>query len=382
VNWLAPQPPKPERRANPELIHLLETHPLMTCPVVRGPDDEESPASLVELVEQIVEDEHKGIFRKLDWPEDSPPPALPAVPRPRALSGPRRELKWAEDTLVAKPQLVLVSGAVLVTWNFVTFDFLAGWFYVLATLVVYMVVLHTGKERARKERERLRPPALPSRSSAAAKARDWDQLLANVSQDVRMDRRDSYTFQCQVCGYACYSAQTLGEGCAAGTRHYMEHKTRKAQPPLPPPAPPRKRSSEVEDYREAQEREYGTYVARVPIYVNGALAYRAGDSVPVVNVEQYAYLRDGLVEPTGMIRFSLTGTTQTAFEISPHPAPHPAYPRGEWFLRCQLYQANGQRCQVGGRYPLATDAFVAGMEHVESHGKKADGGAGWDFGVL
>ena len=39
------------------------------------------------------------------------------------------------------------------------------------------------------------------------------------------------------------------------------------------------------DYREAQRAEYGTYVAVVPIDINGARAFNVGDAVPVSHVE-------------------------------------------------------------------------------------------------
>lgn len=41
----------------------------------------------------------------------------------------------------------------------------------------------------------------------------------------------------------------------------------------------------VEDYLKAQQAEWGTYVAVVPIFVNGARAFNAGDAVPVSHVE-------------------------------------------------------------------------------------------------
>lgn len=40
---------------------------------------------------------------------------------------------------------------------------------------------------------------------------------------------------------------------------------------------------------EAQQTEYGTYVANRPIDVNGARAYNVGDPVPVSNVERHGY---------------------------------------------------------------------------------------------
>jgi len=48
-------------------------------------------------------------------------------------------------------------------------------------------------------------------------------------------------------------------------------------------------------YRAKQAAEYGTYVAVVPIYHDGARAYNAGDPVPVSNVKRHGYLAQGLV---------------------------------------------------------------------------------------
>jgi hypothetical protein len=53
----------------------------------------------------------------------------------------------------------------------------------------------------------------------------------------------------------------------------------------------------------AQRVEYGTYVATEDIYAGAALAYAAGQPVPVSNVEQHGYGELGLVrrvapEPT------------------------------------------------------------------------------------
>lgn len=46
----------------------------------------------------------------------------------------------------------------------------------------------------------------------------------------------------------------------------------------------------------AQRVEYGTWVAREDIYHGSALAYHAGQPVPVSNVEQHDYAELGLVE--------------------------------------------------------------------------------------
>lgn len=42
----------------------------------------------------------------------------------------------------------------------------------------------------------------------------------------------------------------------------------------------------VEEYRKAQEAEYGTWVALTAIDINGARAFNAGDPVPVSHVER------------------------------------------------------------------------------------------------
>jgi hypothetical protein len=52
---------------------------------------------------------------------------------------------------------------------------------------------------------------------------------------------------------------------------------------------------QLQDRIAAQAKEYGTYVATADIYVGNALAYRAGDPVPVGNVERHGYDKDGLV---------------------------------------------------------------------------------------
>ena len=53
--------------------------------------------------------------------------------------------------------------------------------------------------------------------------------------------------------------------------------------------------SEADLYREAQAREYGTYVATEQIYVGAALAYNVGDAVPVSNVDAHGYDALGVV---------------------------------------------------------------------------------------
>lgn len=42
----------------------------------------------------------------------------------------------------------------------------------------------------------------------------------------------------------------------------------------------------VDQAREAQVKEYGTYVAKEPIQIDGALAFAAGHAVPASHVER------------------------------------------------------------------------------------------------
>jgi hypothetical protein len=55
---------------------------------------------------------------------------------------------------------------------------------------------------------------------------------------------------------------------------------------------------ELQAYHAAQVKEYSTYVATQDIHVGNALAYRAGDPVPVSNVEKHGYDKQGLVAKT------------------------------------------------------------------------------------
>ena len=43
----------------------------------------------------------------------------------------------------------------------------------------------------------------------------------------------------------------------------------------------------AEDERKARESEYGTYTASEAIHIDGALAFNAGDPVPVSHVQKY-----------------------------------------------------------------------------------------------
>ena len=51
-----------------------------------------------------------------------------------------------------------------------------------------------------------------------------------------------------------------------------------------------------EQYAQAQAEEYGSFVAKGPIYVDGALAFTAGHTVPKSTVEKFKYDEQGLVE--------------------------------------------------------------------------------------
>jgi hypothetical protein len=51
----------------------------------------------------------------------------------------------------------------------------------------------------------------------------------------------------------------------------------------------------VESYEEALRKEWSTYVAVEPIFVNGVRAHNAGDAVPAANVEAHGWEAQGLV---------------------------------------------------------------------------------------
>lgn len=48
----------------------------------------------------------------------------------------------------------------------------------------------------------------------------------------------------------------------------------------------------AENFRQEQLQEYGTYVAKEPIRINGVLAFNTGDPVPVSHVKAYPSLKD------------------------------------------------------------------------------------------
>lgn len=53
---------------------------------------------------------------------------------------------------------------------------------------------------------------------------------------------------------------------------------------------------DVQEFRDAQVKEYGQYVAAAPIYVGNALAYAEGHPVPASNVKLHGYDKNGLVK--------------------------------------------------------------------------------------
>lgn len=54
----------------------------------------------------------------------------------------------------------------------------------------------------------------------------------------------------------------------------------------------------AEELREAQAKEYGTYVAVAPIDINGARAFNEGDAVPVSHVERNVVRADQVAKVT------------------------------------------------------------------------------------
>lgn len=54
----------------------------------------------------------------------------------------------------------------------------------------------------------------------------------------------------------------------------------------------------LEEYRKAQEAEWGTYVATVPIDIHGGRAFNAGDPVPVSHVNNSVVREDQVAKTT------------------------------------------------------------------------------------
>lgn len=58
-------------------------------------------------------------------------------------------------------------------------------------------------------------------------------------------------------------------------------------------------TAELSDFIARQREEYGKYVANQQIFAGNALAYNAGDSVPISNAERLGYVEAGLVVKVG-----------------------------------------------------------------------------------
>ena len=56
--------------------------------------------------------------------------------------------------------------------------------------------------------------------------------------------------------------------------------------------------SELDDYRKAQEAEYGQYTASEAIYIDGARAFNAGDPVPAGHVTRGVVAADQVSKTT------------------------------------------------------------------------------------
>ena len=54
----------------------------------------------------------------------------------------------------------------------------------------------------------------------------------------------------------------------------------------------------AEELREAQRKEYGTYVAAQTIFIEGARAFNVGDPVPVSHVERHVVDADAVTKVT------------------------------------------------------------------------------------
>lgn len=71
---------------------------------------------------------------------------------------------------------------------------------------------------------------------------------------------------------------------------------------LPPPVQP----STVAELEAEQRKEYGTYVAVGPIFIDGARAFNRGHAVPVSHVER------GVVSPEQVAKLSTKAGRQAA----------------------------------------------------------------------
>lgn len=58
-------------------------------------------------------------------------------------------------------------------------------------------------------------------------------------------------------------------------------------------------TAELLDQINLQKKEYGLYVAAVPIFAGTARAYNPGDAIPIENCERLGYLQEGLAVKVG-----------------------------------------------------------------------------------
>lgn len=73
------------------------------------------------------------------------------------------------------------------------------------------------------------------------------------------------------------------------------------------PAPP----ATVAELREAQQREYGQYVATVPIDIDGGRAFNPGDPVPASHVKSGVVTSDQVAKTGTKAASSVTTTEGT-----------------------------------------------------------------------
>jgi hypothetical protein len=58
-------------------------------------------------------------------------------------------------------------------------------------------------------------------------------------------------------------------------------------------------ANELAEQIELQRKEYGMYVAAVPIFHGTARAYNPGDAIPIENCERLKYMEQGLAVKVG-----------------------------------------------------------------------------------
>lgn len=83
------------------------------------------------------------------------------------------------------------------------------------------------------------------------------------------------------------------------------------------PTPDSSLTAAEQEVVDAENAQWGHWVANGPIYLDGVLAFAAGHEVPVQHVEVYGLEKDGLVRPAG----------EPAVE--PAPAAYVAPPTGQ-----------------------------------------------------